>query len=108
MTFNRPGPFSENGVTPNYGTFYLVKVDTAINPLLFQRFGMKQTFQDDIPAIDQAPLQALSAVEIQSVMRTGAQVDAHTFFDDEFLFGARCIYSAGWGMWQNMVRVTGL
>jgi len=89
------------------GTWYLFKIDTSIKPLIFQRFGPKKDFPDTIPEEDQSMLQALNSVEVQSIMRTGSNIDAHTFFDDEFLFGARVIYSAGYGMWQNCIKVEG-
>lgn len=88
-------------------TWYLLKVDTPVKPFLFQRFGPKTSFPDVIPESDQAILQALKSVEIQTVMRGGSDIDAHTFFDDEYLVGARVIYSAGYGMWQNAVKVNG-
>jgi len=106
LTSNRPGAFKVSG-TLRYGTWYLMKVDTPIMPMIFQRFGPKVDFPDTIPEADQAPLQALSAVEIQTIMRTGSDISEVTFYDDEFLFGARVLYSAGWGMWQNVVRVNG-
>ena len=88
-------------------SWFLLKVDTPIQPFIFQRFGPKTEFPDVIPEIDQSMLQALNAVEIQTVMRAGQNIDTHTFFNDEFLFGARCIYSAGYGMWQNAIKVQG-
>jgi phage major head subunit gpT-like protein len=106
ITTNYETPFTDSGPTLRYGTWYLMKTDTPIMPFIFQRFGPKMDFQDPIPEADQAVLQALNSVEIQTVMRTGQMIDAHTFFDDEFLFGARVIYSAGVGMWNNIIRVT--
>jgi phage major head subunit gpT-like protein len=88
-------------------SWYLLKVDTPIQPFIFQRFGPKTTFQDDIPEADQGTLQALSAVEIQTVLRAGTNIDAWSFFNDEFLIGARVIYSAGFGMWQNAIKIQG-
>lgn len=106
MTSQRQAPFKVSG-TMRYGTWYLLKVDTPIRPFIFQRFGIKQDFPDTIPEQDQGPLQALSAVEVQTIMRTGADIAEITFFNDEFLFGARTLYSAGFGMWQNVIRVDG-
>lgn len=106
LTTNRRAPFQVGG-TMRYGTWYLAKVDTPIKPLIFQRFGPKTDFPDTIPEADQAPLQALNAVEVQTIMRTGRDISEITFFDDDFLFGARTIYSAGLGMWQNIIRVDG-
>jgi len=88
-------------------SWYLLKVDTPIQPFIFQRFGPKTDFPDVIPEADQEVLKALNAVEIQTVMRGGQNIDAHTFFNDEFLFGARVVYSAGYGMWQNAIKVQG-
>jgi len=105
ITTNYTGPFKDSGDTTRMGTWYLAKTDTPIQPMLFQRFAPKQNFPDSIPEADQSVLQALSAVEVQVVMRTGQGIDSHTFFDDEFLFGARAIYSAGYGMWQNMIKI---
>jgi len=107
ITSNRPAPFKVGG-TMRYGTWYLFKIDTPIMPLIFQRFGPKTDFPDDIPEADQAPLQALNAVEVQTIMRTGSDISETTFFDDDFLFGARVLYSAGYGMWQNCTRTDGL
>lgn len=105
ISTNYPQPFyGTDGATTYMGTWYLMKINTPIQPMLFQRFAPKQNFPDSIPEADQGMLQALSAVEVQSVMRTGQNIDSQTFFDDEFLFGARAIYSAGYGMWQNIVR----
>lgn len=106
ITTNREEPFKVSGVL-KYGTWYLLKVDTPIKPLIFQRFGPKTDFPDTIPEADQAPLQALAAVEVQSIMRTGSNISETTFFNDEFLLGGRVLYSAGFGMWQNMIRVNG-
>lgn len=97
----------KHGGTLCYGTWYLLKIDTPVRPFLFQRFGPKTNFPDAIPESDQQILQALRSVEVQTVMRGGADIDAHTFFDDEYLVGARCIYSAGYGMWQNAIKVYG-
>jgi len=91
----------------HYGTWYLMKIDTPIKPFIFQRFGPKQSFPDSIPESDHEMLQALSSVEIQTVMRTGSDISETTFFDDDFLFGARVLYSAGYGMWQNIIKVDG-
>jgi len=88
-------------------SWYLLKVDTPLQPFIFQRFAPKQNFPDVIPESDQEMLKALNAVEIQTVMRSGQNIDTHTFFNDEFLFGARCVYSAGYGMWQNAVKIQG-
>lgn len=88
-------------------SWYLLKVNTPIQPFLFQRFGPKKDFPDTIPEADQSILQALNAVEIQTVLRSGQNIDAHTFFNDEFLFGARVVYSAGYGMWQNAIKIQG-
>lgn len=99
-----PPFYGSNGSTVYKGTWYLMKINTPIQPMLFQRFAPKVNFPDTIPEQDQGMLQALAAVEVQSVMRTGQNIDSHTFFDDEFLFGARSIYSAGYGMWQNIVE----
>ena len=107
ITTNYPAPFTDISGVVRYGTWYLMKIDTPVQPLIFQRFAPKQNFPDIIPEADQAVLQALSAVEIQTVMRGGKDIDAHTFFDDEYLFGARTVYSAGYGMWQNVIRVKG-
>lgn len=107
ISTNRPEPFTDGGGTVRYGTWYLVKLDTPIKPLLFQRFGPKQNFPDAIPEADQAVLQALNTIEIQSVMRTGQNISEFTFFNDDFLFGARTIYTGGYGMWQNAIRVKG-
>lgn len=106
MTTNRAAPFQVSG-TLRYGTWYLLKVDTPIMPMIFQRFGPKTDFPDTIPEADQAPLQALNTVEVQTIMRTGSDISETTFFDDDFLFGARVLYSAGFGMWQNCIRVDG-
>jgi len=105
LAINRPEIFKDSGGTVRKGTFYLLKVDTPIQPFIFQRFGPKVNFPDVIPEEDKAALQALQAVEVQTIMRTGSDIDAMTFFNDEFFFGARVIYSAGFGMWQNAVRV---
>jgi len=107
ITTNRQAPFLDDTGAIEYGTWYLLKVDTPIKPMIFQRFGPKADFPDTIPEADQAPLQALNAVEIQTIMRTGTNISEITFFDDDFLFGARTLYSTGFGMWQNMVRVNG-
>lgn len=106
LTTNREAPFKVN-TTLMYGTWYLFKIDTPIKPLIFQRFGPKTDFPDTIPEADQAPLQALNSVEVQTIMRTGSDISETTFFDDDFLFGARVLYSAGFGMWQNCIRVNG-
>jgi len=106
LTTNRTNIFKVSG-TLYYGTWYLFKVDTPIKPMIFQRFGAKTDFPDTIPEADQAPLQALNSVEVQTIMRTGSDISETTFFDDDFLFGARTLYSAGFGMWQNMIRVDG-
>jgi len=90
-----------------HGDWYLLKTDTPIQPFIFQRFGPKVDFPDAIPEADQEMLQALNAIEIQTVMRSGKDIDAHTFFDDEYLFGARAIYAVGYGMWQNAIKVSG-
>jgi phage major head subunit gpT-like protein len=105
ITTNRTEPFEDGGGDVRYGTFYLLKVDTPVRPMIFQRFAPRQNFPDTIPEQDQQILQALSAVEVQTVMRGGSNIDAHTFFDDEFLFGPRTIYCGGYGMWQNAVVV---
>jgi len=89
------------------GTWYLMKVDTPVQPFIFQRFGPKTQFPDDIPEADMGVIQALNAVEVQTVMGAGDQTSAHTFLNDEYLFGARVIYSAGYGIWQNCVKVKG-
>jgi phage major head subunit gpT-like protein len=109
ISVNYPQPFwsDAGGTSTFYGTWYLMKIDTPIKPFIFQRFGPKTDFADTIPEADQEVLKALNSVEIQAVMRTGSNIDTHTFFDDEFLFGARAIYSAGYGMWQNIVKCTG-
>ena len=107
ITSNRQPMFKVSG-TMCYGTWYLFKVDTPIKPMIFQRFGPKQSFPDTIPEADQEMLKALSAVEVQTIMRTGRDIAETTFFNDEFLFGARVLYSAGWGMWQNCIRVDGV
>lgn len=106
ITTNRQAPFKVSG-TLRYGTWYLLKIDTPIKPLIFQRFGPKADFPDTIPEADQAPLQALNSVEVQTIMRTGSDISETTFFDDDFLFGARVLYSAGFGMWQDSIRVDG-
>ncbi len=93
--------------TTTESTWYLLKVDTPIQPFIFQRFGPKTDFPDSIPESDQAILQALNGVEIQTIMGGGKNVDSHTFFNDEYLFGARVVYSAGYGMWQNAIQITG-
>ncbi len=105
ITTNYPDPFEDSTDVVRKGTWYLAKIDTPVQPMLFQRFAPRTTFPDAIPEADQSVLQALSAVEVQVIMRTGQGIDSHTFFDDEFLFGARAIYSAGYGMWQNMIQV---
>jgi phage major head subunit gpT-like protein len=105
VSTNRTEPFKDSGGTVRYGTFYLMKVDTPIQPLVFQRFGPKTNFPDTIPEADHASIQALNSVEIQTIMRTGRDIDAQTFFNDEFLFGARVVYGCGYGMWQNIIRV---
>jgi len=108
LTCSRPEPFIANDDdTFHYGTWYLMKIDTPVRPMIFQRFGPKQDFPDTVPEADQGMLQALSAVEVQTIMRTGRDVSETTFFDDDFLFGARVLYSAGYGMWQNCVKVDG-
>jgi len=106
LTTNYTEAFKVNG-TVRKSTWYLLKIDSPIMPLVFQRFAPRMTFPDTIPEADQAVLQALHAVEVQTVMRTGQNIDATTFFNDEFLFGARAIYAAGYGMWQNAIRVAG-
>jgi len=107
LTTNRKTPFYDAAGAIEYGTWYLFKVDTPIKPMIFQRFGPKTDFPDTIPEADQAPLQALNAVEVQTIMRTGSAISETTFFDDDFLFGARVLYSSGFGMWQNCIRVNG-
>lgn len=102
---NRPALFKDGGSTVREGTFYIAKVDTPIRPFIFQRFGPKTDFPDAIPEEDRSVLQALNSVEIQTIMRTGANIAAETFFNDDFMLGARTIYSAGYGMWQNCIRV---
>jgi phage major head subunit gpT-like protein len=106
ITTNYKMPFLESGVM-RYGTWYLLKVDTPIQPYIFQRFGPKTNFPDSIPEADQAPLQALNSVEVQTIMRTGSDIADITFFNDEFLVGARVIYAAGNGMWQDAIKVLG-
>lgn len=105
ITTNYDEPFKDDSGVVRYGTWYLFKLDTPIQPFIFQRFGPKVQFPDPIPEADQSALQALSSVEIQSVMRTGQNISEWTFFNDEFLFGARVHYSAGYGMWQNAIKV---
>lgn len=108
LTTNRQAPFVANDDSIfHYGTWYLMKVDTPIQPMLFQRFGPKTDFPDMIPEADQEMLKALSAVEVQTIMRAGSDIAEVTFFNDEYLFGARTIYSAGYGMWQNAVKIDG-
>ncbi len=108
ITTPRAEPFvAHDDDTFHYGTWYLMKINTPIKPLIFQRFGPKQDFPDTIPEADQEMLQALSSVEVQTIMRTGRDVSETTFFDDDFLFGARVIYSSGFGMWQNIIKVDG-
>lgn len=108
ITTPRTAPFvAHDDATFHYGTWFLMKIDTPIKPFLFQRFGPKQSFPDTIPESDHEMLQALSSVEIQTIMRTGRDISETTFFDDDFLFGARVIYSAGYGMWQNIIKVDG-
>jgi len=106
VAVNYPQPFTRASVL-YYGEWFLFEVDTPIKPMIFQRFGPKRDFPDNIPEIDQQVYKQLNSVEVQAVMRVGNNIDTHTFFDDEFLFGARAIYSAGYGMWQNAIRVTG-
>jgi len=106
MQTNYPQPFTDTGgPTARYATWFLAKVDTPIQPLIFQRFGPKTSFPDTIPEADQGPLKALQSVEVQTIMRGGDMISAHTFFDDEFLVGARAEYKVGYGMWQNMIMV---
>lgn len=108
VTTNYAAPFTyANNIDTGKSTWYLLKVDSPIMPFLFQRFGPKQDFQDAIPEADQSVLQALSTVEVQSVMRSGRDIDSQTFFNDEYLFGARVVQSVGYGMWQNAVKVIG-
>ncbi len=105
LTTNYMDIFKDSGGTIRKGTWFLCKVDGSVQPMIFQRFAPKQNFQDAIPEADHGVLAALNSVEVQVVMRTGQGIDSHTFFDDEFLFGARTIYSAGYGMWQNIIKV---
>jgi len=105
ITTNYAAPFlGSDGSTIYPGTWYLLYVGSAIQPFIFQRFAPKANFPDTIPESDHKVLQALNGVEVQSIMRTGQQIDSQTFFNDEFLFGARVIYSAGYGMWQYAYR----
>ena len=87
-----------------YGTWFLLKTDTPIRPLIFQRFTPKMSFPD-VPEADQGMYRAMSAVELQVVMRGGENIDSWTMMNDEYLVGARAVYSAGYGMWQNAVMV---
>ena len=105
ITINRDDPFLYSDGTVHKGTWYLMKTDTPVQPFIFQRFGAKKDFPDAIPEADQEVLKALSAVEIQSVMRTGQNISEFTFFNDEFLFGARTQYSVGNGMPMNVVKI---
>lgn len=108
ITTPRTEPFVANDdETFHYGTWWLFKINTPIKPMIFQRFGPKQSFPDTIPESDHEMLQALSSVEVQTIMRTGRDISETTFFDDDFLFGARVLYSAGFGMWQNAIKVDG-
>ena len=108
ITTPRSAPFfAHDDSAFHYGTWYLLKVDTPIKPMIFQRFGPKKDFPDNIPEADQEMLQALNSVEVQTIMRTGSNISETTFFDDDFLFGARVIYAAGFGMWQNCIKVDG-
>jgi len=106
ITTNYATPWYDSEDTTRMGTWYLMKVDTAIQPYIFQRFSPRRVFPDTIPEADQSMYKALGAVEIQTIMRSGQNIDSQTFFNDEYLFGARVIYSAGYGMWQNIIRVT--
>ncbi len=105
ITTNYSAPFKDSGGTVRYGTWYLLKIDSPVHPFLFQRFAPKVDFPDTIPEADHSALQALNAVEVQTIMRVGQNVDSQTFFNDEFLFGARTLYSAGYGVWQNVIQV---
>ncbi len=108
VTTPRTEPFTANDdATFHYGTWYLMKINTPVKPFIFQRFGPKQNFPDTIPEADQEMLQALSSVEVQTIMRTGREISETTFFDDDFLFGARVLYSAGLGMFQNVIKIDG-
>lgn len=107
ISTNYNDAFKDNAGTVRKSTWWLFKIDTPLKPFIFQRFGPKTNFPDAIPEADQTVLTALNSVEVQTVMRTGANISEHTFFDDEFLVGARCIYSAGYGMWQNAIKVNG-
>jgi phage major head subunit gpT-like protein len=106
LTINRQTPFTVSS-TFRKGTWYLMKVDTPLKPLIFQRFGPKVNFDDVIPEEDQSIYQALNSVEVQTVMRAGSNISEYTFFNDEFLIGSRVIYTGGYGMWQNCIRVNG-
>jgi len=107
VTINREAPFTTEADAFKYGTWYLAKIDSPLKPFIFQRFGPKSNFPDTIPEADQSVMQALNSVEVQTVMRAGSNVSEHTFFDDEYLLGARVIYSAGYGMWQNIIKIDG-
>ena len=105
MTTPYTAPFIDAAGTVRYGTWYIFVLNTPIQPFIFQRFGPKTNFPDTIPEADQPILQALNSVEIQTIMQGGTSISAHTFFNDEYLFGARTIYSAGYGMWQNAIQI---
>jgi len=105
ITTNRPEPFMDSTGVVRQGTAYLMKTDTPVQPLIFQRFGARMAFDDSVPESDHEMLRALTAVEVQSVMRTGQDISEFTFFNDEFLFGARTHYSVGYGMWTNAVKI---
>jgi phage major head subunit gpT-like protein len=93
-----------NGVV-RYGLFFLLKIDTAVRPFIFQRFSPPVHLAEGPAEADQQLVQSLQSVEIQSIMRTGSEISEHTFFNDEFLFGARTIYTGGYGMWQNALAI---
>jgi len=100
-------PYDIDNDTALKGTWYLFKVDTPVKPLIFQRFRPPTSFQDDIPGMDNDIASSLASVEIQTVFRKGQNISWYTFKTDEYLVGARTKYSAGYGMWQNCIKVTG-
>jgi len=100
-------PYDINNSTALKGSWYLMKLDTPVKPFIFQRWHPKMSFQDEIPGIDNDIVNALASVEIQTVFRSGQNISFFTFKTDEYLMGARTRYSAGYGMWQNCLRIAG-
>jgi phage major head subunit gpT-like protein len=98
-----------NKSASNYTTWYLMKTDDFMQPMLYLRFRPKTAveFTDPIPEIDEDIVRALQAVELMAVNRTGTEIDSHTYKTGNFLYGARMVYRVGYGMWTNAIKVNG-